>query len=281
MRTLIVVAVVGLAAVTGVFSQTNDWEEDGLKGKVRDMTIERAELVQKAGTLFEAKRKPVETMSFTAEGAKIEEAHYSANGALLWTFVHAYGSDGRRRTTESRLANGTVSETLVFAYSNDKRTESDTLGPDGSLREKSSYAYDENGNTAEIDEVAADGTSVGKWTYHYDTRGHVREWAAYNPDGSIFEESTYTYDSEGRLKVTAQYRADNSLEKRVAYDSKGNEIEAEKDAADGTVLWKRIYEYEFDSVGNWIKKTTKELTGSSGNSDFAAVEIEFRTVQYY
>jgi hypothetical protein len=281
MRTLIVAAVIGLATVTVVFPQTNNWKEDGLAGKVRSLTLERVELEKKAGSLFEGKRKPVETMRYTPEGAKIEETHYSSNGALLWTWVHAYGSDGRQRTIECRLANGSVSEKFVFAYNKDKEIERDILGPDGSLREKSSYAYDENGNNAEIDTVAADGTSVGKWAYQYDDRGHVREWAAYNADGSIFEESTYTYDSEGRLKVAAEYRADNSLEKKVTYDSKGNEIEAEKDAADGTLGWKRTYEYDFDSTGNWIKRTTKELTGSSGKGDFAAVEIEYRTIEYF
>ena len=281
MKITIIVSIVMLSIITFAFAQANGWEEDGLRGKVRSLTVERSELLQKAGGTVEDQRRPVENVSYAFEGEKIEETHYSSSGALLWTFLYQYSADGKRTSMQCRLANGSISEKLVFVYDSDRRIESDTLAPDGTLREKSSYVYDESGNTTEIDEVGADGSSVGRWTYHYDDKGRVREWTAFSADGTIFEESSYTHDSEGRLKVAAQYRADNTLERKVTYDSKGNEIEAEKDAADGTLLWKRTYEYNFDSAGNWVKKTTKELSGSSNKSDFAMVEIEYRTIQYY
>ncbi|MGA2763405.1 MAG: hypothetical protein ABSG17_08585 [Spirochaetia bacterium] len=281
MKTLIAAAILGLAMVTVIFSQANSWEEDGLKGKVKHLTVERAEPAQKAGAMVEGKRRPVETASYSPAGQKIEETHYSAGGALLWTFAYTYDPDGMRISTQCRLANGSVSEKLAYAYKHGKKVESDTFAPDGSLREKSSFAYDESGNVAEVDGVGADGTSFGKWTYRYDDKGHVRDWTSYTAEGTLFEESTYTYDSEGRLKVSAQYRADNSLEKRVTYDSKGNEIEAEKDAPDATVQSKRRYEYDFDQMDNWTRKVTKEQIGTSGKSSFVTVETEYRAIEYY
>ena len=39
------------------------------------------------------------------------------------------------------------------------------------------------------------------------------------------------------------------------YDEKGNKIEENKYDRDGNLYYKLTYKYEFDAVGNWIKKT--------------------------
>ena len=181
-------------------------------------------------------------------------------------------------STEIRLANGSVATRLVFAYGKaGRRTESSTSGADGALQERSFYSYDEKGNNTEVAHFAADGSTVGRWTYAYDDHGRARQWTVYAADGSLSEDSTYIYDSAGRLKVAAEYRADNSLDRKVTYDSRGNELEAERRSTDGQLLWKRQYEYTFDSAGNWVTKTTKELRGR----DYAPVETLSRRIEYY
>ncbi len=279
MKTTIFVTVIGLAAAALVFPQPSSWEEDGLQGKVKSVAVERAEVLQKAGAASEARRRPVQTAWYTPAGEKTEELHFSSSGLLLWTFHFAYDSPGKRTSTECRLADGQTSLKLVYTYSAaGVKSTSATYGPDGSLQEQSVYAYDARGRNIEIEHFASDGSSLGKWVYSYDSNGHPREWIAYDSNAAISEDSAYTYDSEGRLRVSEQYGATNVLERRSTYDSQGNETEAEKYSADGALVWKRQYEYSLDAAGNWIRKVTKEL---QGKGPYAAVEVEYRSIEYY
>src|ERR1043166_1962476 len=65
------------------------------------------------------------------------------------------------------------------------------------------------------------------------------------------------------------------------YDDKGNISEMTLLNADGSLLSKEVYKYEFDGMGNWIKMTTSVAVVENGKIEFEPTEVTYRTIFYY
>src|SRR5207237_7179486 len=51
--------------------------------------------------------------------------------------------------------------------------------------------------------------------------------------------------------------------------------------ADGSLVSKEVYKYEYDSVGNWVKMTTSVAVVENGKIGFEPSEMTYRTIFYY
>jgi len=95
---------------------------------------------------------------------------------------------------------------------------------------------------------------------------------------------TAEYDLKGN-KTQNQYFpvAGSTLTGREVYkyDDKGNISEMTLLAADGSLISKEIYKYDFDSVGNWTKMTTSVAVVENGKINFEPTECTYRTIFYY
>ncbi len=67
----------------------------------------------------------------------------------------------------------------------------------------------------------------------------------------------------------------------TAYDDKGNEIESVSKKANGSVVNKSIYSYEFDFAGNWVRRNISILVDSGGQLYFEPYGVMYRTITYY
>jgi TonB family protein len=65
------------------------------------------------------------------------------------------------------------------------------------------------------------------------------------------------------------------------YDDKGNISEMTLVNADGSLLSKEIYKYEFDFAGNWSKMTTSVAVFDGGRISFEPTEVTYRSIMYY
>ena len=65
------------------------------------------------------------------------------------------------------------------------------------------------------------------------------------------------------------------------YDERGNISEMTLVSADGSLVSKEVYKYEYDSVGNWVKMTTSVAVVENGKIGFEASEMTYRTIFYY
>lgn len=65
------------------------------------------------------------------------------------------------------------------------------------------------------------------------------------------------------------------------YDEKGNISEMTMLNADGSLLSKEIYKYEFDFLGNWNKMTTSVAVVDARGVTFEATEVTYRSIMYY
>jgi protein TonB len=65
------------------------------------------------------------------------------------------------------------------------------------------------------------------------------------------------------------------------YDDKGNISEMTMLNADGSLLSKEMYKYEFDFLGNWSKMTTSVAVVDSRGITFEPTEVTYRSIMYY
>jgi len=65
------------------------------------------------------------------------------------------------------------------------------------------------------------------------------------------------------------------------YDDKGNISEMTLMNADGSLVSKEIYKYEYDTFGNWIKMTTSVAVVGNNKVEFEPTEVTYRMIFYY
>jgi TonB family protein len=65
------------------------------------------------------------------------------------------------------------------------------------------------------------------------------------------------------------------------YDDKGNIVEMTLLNADGSLLSKEVYTYEFDNFGNWTKMTTSVAMIEGGKIVYEPTEVTYRMISYY
>jgi TonB family protein len=95
---------------------------------------------------------------------------------------------------------------------------------------------------------------------------------------------TAEYDLKG-IKTQNQYfpieGATLTGRESYKYDDKGNISEMTLVNADGSLISKEVYKYDYDSVGNWVKMTTSVAVVENGHLGFEPTEITYRTIFYY
>jgi len=65
-------------------------------------------------------------------------------------------------------------------------------------------------------------------------------------------------------------------------NDKGLKIEQTNFRTDsGTIGNKYSYTYEFDSKGNWIKRTVSKSVTKDGKSSYEPAYVDYRTIVYY
>src|SRR5258705_10676767 len=93
-----------------------------------------------------------------------------------------------------------------------------------------------------------------------------------------------SYDIKG-AKVENQYfpiaGATLTGKEVYKYDDKGNISEMTMLNADGSLLSKEIYKYEFDLAGNWNRMTTSVAVVDGGRLTFEPTEVTYRSIMYY
>jgi TonB family protein len=65
------------------------------------------------------------------------------------------------------------------------------------------------------------------------------------------------------------------------YDEKGNISEMTLQGADGSLLSKETYTYEYDMLGNWTRMSTSVAVVAGGKLSFEPVEVTYRAITYY
>lgn len=235
-----------------------DTKKSELTGSIKAVRSETVTLADGMGKPSPEQRGITEESSYDLDGFETEQLFYNPDKSLL------------SRTTYVRNARGVKSEAVLY-------------DPKGTMREKRIFKADERGNIIEWQNTRPDGSVHSKSSYSYDQRGNNTEWIIQNSRGAVTDRWVYGYDDRGRVVEESRYYADGTLEvKHVhTFDDKGLRKESATYKADGTLVETQRYDYEFDSTGNWIKKTTSKLSAGSSEGAFVPVSITFRIISYY
>ena len=109
-------------------------------------------------------------------------------------------------------------------------------------------------------------------------------------DGKIVETGkrvlleTAEYDLKGAKTANQYFPVSGSTptgREVYKYDDKGNISEMTLSGADGSLISKEVYKYEYDSLGNWTKMTTSVAVVENGSINFEPTEVTYRTISYY
>lgn len=93
-----------------------------------------------------------------------------------------------------------------------------------------------------------------------------------------------TYDpAGGKIDSVAYPTEANSVpgKQEYVYDGAGNLVETILRSADGSMLSKEAYKYEFDQLGSWTKMSTSVAVYENGKITFEPTEITYRAISYY
>lgn len=236
----------------------NDRKQDGLAGSVRSVRTETSKMIKQSDGYVEGPREVVETRTYDAKGRITDENYTTADDTPLYTARYAFDGNGRKK------------ERGVYA-------------PNETLRTKREFKYDDKENLIEWYEYDADGSLRSKNTYAYDNSKNISERITFNAKGSLVDRWTYAYDDNGNKKEETRYFTEGSIDTRYVYtlDEKSNRIETAKYNAKGEAVGKESHTYEFDSNGNWIKRTTIQLIDNAGESESEPLEITYRKLAYF
>ncbi|HET9714367.1 MAG TPA: hypothetical protein VFP64_20935 [Pyrinomonadaceae bacterium] len=120
-----------------------------------------------------------------------------------------------------------------------------------------------------------------RFEFRYDEKNRLTEKTDFLSNGDMLHRYVYKY--EGNQKQELLYLEDGSPAARHLYilDDKGNAIERTDFEPDGSVRSKISYTYEFDSNGNWTKRTSSWNVVSDRLRQLDPPSVHLRTITYY
>ena len=157
----------------------NDLTEENLKGKVKSITENTYEAVEKFGQIEKGDVLVDSSAVYTDDGHfkiynekgnKIEENYYNSNGSLIYKNTYKYDEKGNKIEENYYNSNGRLYSKTTYKYDEKGNMIEDNFydSDDGSLIYKNTYKYDEKGNNIEKNNYDSNGRLDSKYTYEYD-----------------------------------------------------------------------------------------------------------------
>ena len=255
---------------------------------------------------------PVQTVTYDVRGNRVKRIDFNRDGSVAQTLIYTYDAEGRCTGYEDYTPG--LNTPRKHVYSLDplgNRTEYKIVQPNGSAAdEKYLYKYDTNGNRV-AEELYHKTSLISRNENAYDDQRRLITQVIYNPDGTVSSRISNSFASDG--KPLERVRHDGDLltyRVRYTYDSKGRLTELETvgsyveidSNSEGYVTGKVVYVYkgkdypkealtynqdgslrdkvvlEYDSTGNWIKRT--RLVRAATTRKEVPVHVEYRTITY-
>jgi hypothetical protein len=187
---------------------------------------------------------------------------YYCDERLGLEYSYEYDDDGNIiKSTWYDSYFGDLEATHLYKYDSEDRVIEviSQFGEQGSpgSEDITSIKYDRCGNFIEEDTFDSESVLIHKWTGKYEG-SKLMESVSYDSDGSIRDKNEYKYNEDGQKIEEYYYDSKLSLTWRETfqYDNDGNVIESASYNGNGSLVVRAVYEeYEFDSNGEWTKRT--------------------------
>ena len=240
----------------------SDWTKLNLCGKIKSIRQMPQHIRARNGAFIVGEPWPhAENNSyflFDKGGNLIEKRLYFTNGNNYSRELYFYDEEGYRFKEILYNPNGSIGSRIVYTF--DKKGKIAQSECFNYLGVNFIYKYDGDGNRIEAHKYYGDGKLYYKATYRYDKKGNRTEEKVFTGDGKLFSKWKYVYDDVGNRTVKERYFANGQLDCRFTfeYDAEHKKTLWKTFGPEGKLLSQGSYSYEYDSRGNWIRKTKKE-----------------------
>lgn len=246
---------------------------------------------------------PVFTETYTINGNVENTEYFDFFGKTQQTVNAVY--DSKNNLIKSITKSSVFPEHMVKSIIRDSITKKEiqTIIINDSIYSKIVSTY--NAKNKIIEKLKINKRDSIKTTYSYNTKNQIIKEAilekkatitntySYNNNGNIIEsingsnyfrvKTTYTYNNDRVFKITEHNIAKDDkayLMREVIYDRYYNPIK-EKHYENNILKEELKITYNFDTIGNWIKKTVALKSHTSNSKKFIPIYVETRTLTYW
>ena len=254
------------------------------------------EVYREKGNLYDAARRLIGT------------GNYRSNGVFIQDSVYDYDTLGNLRQILFLKPDGSTFLQKVFHYNPDGLvTEQHRFDSSAVLQGRDSFDYTINGKLSATYHYDAKGTLISKEVYDYDNAGNLSQEVVYAGANETSPLKTTIYGTAGRKISETNYttNGDKTREFLCEYNTAGNKVKQIHSRGDGTKYaetrytesglpsayqvykadgseeYSEEYHYEYDAIGNWIKKTITTCLNESDPESIHTLKMIQRTIQYY
>jgi len=238
----------------------NDWQKNGLKGRVKSITTTVYNATEKFGEPVKngiKEKSEIVTIQFDTKGKIIPP---SKGGSVVYKY-----------DTRGNIIEG-------IAYGSDNST----------VISKSVFKYDANSNVIEEVNYNSEGELTNKKINTYDVNGNL---LVCKKSGNLFNGTRnqgqalvtkYKYDAYGRPIQVSVGIGDGELgSENYKYDANGDVIETISETFNGLNV-KKTYKYSYDENGNWNTKVSFSSSAYMNmKAESKADEITERVIEYH
>lgn len=280
----------------------NDLEVKNLYKTIKTLQQYRAN-IDTLNTSKTDKPVPIFTESYTIAGNIENSTYFDFFGNTQQTIKMVY--DSNNNLVKSTTTGKVFPELMVQTSTRDTiaKTEIQISTINDSLYSKFISTFNNSNNIAQQLRIVQQDTSKAIYNYNNENKliketitsknGTEINNYKYNADGNLIEsingsnyfriKTIYEYDGDRVSKIIEYNIAQDAKEylmKETTFDSYYNPIH-EKYYENNILTEELNIEYNFDTVGNWIKKTVALKAHASNSKTFIPNYIETRTITYW
>lgn len=223
----------------------SDASDEGLRGRVKSVLTERQALAR-------SQVRTRESLNiFNEHGNKLRTEFYDAQGNLNQIMV--YGFIDGSRVAVSKWVPRENSPPPITAIG--PPPGSKVKQPDLRFQNRFEFRYDDQKRLTEKKTFLNNGELRSRQVYKYN--GNQREEESYSPNGSLSRRTVATLDNKGNKVEQTVFERDDSIGSRESFS------------------------YEFDSNGNWTKRTLSRIVKKDGREELQPYTVHYRTITYY
>lgn len=219
--------------------------------------------------------------TYDENGRCVEIREARNNEESVQRTIRKHDSEGRLISLRKKGSDGRITEERALKYDEEGRLVEETRAniPEGT-REIHRYSRLENLNSVVIEHYSPDGEFTMSRERALDDQGRTIFEQYGNRDGEPSGYIYRRYDERGRLLETRFVRQGEVEYRSVyRYGEHNHPIEIERSNRRGVIEW-RVFAYEFDRYGNWIRRAAYDRTLRSGRSEIEPISLETRLIEY-
>lgn len=260
-------------------SQTNN--EFPVKGNIGSVKYLNYIGIEKFGEIIKDKKPEIgiflfdELLIYNQDNLVTEEIQYLFDGKLNSKILHQF-SERKLMKSLKQNSDGELDWIKIFTYNTENRLQKDTWykSDEKTIISMTQYKYDSNSKLIMEQNYKSDGTVSRSIKYEYDNN-NLSKMAGYSSKGEMNYEILYSYDKNNSLTETI----DHNIIKGYyisTYNANKDIVDYAYKLNNGTLVYQRKMNYDYDLNENWIKKTIVE-EDYKGKRDIKIVE---RIIKY-